>query len=103
MHVGPTHHAAPQSMVNDVGLAAAQDGCVLLLQSAIGGERSLIGRPPPTNSTPQTGIGLLVGRTMRATKAATSPHGTGFSDRISVVPAFAPTQCSGAWPVTMRT
>src|SRR5436190_17667680 len=42
--VGPTHAAAPQSMVNDVGLATAQDGCVLLLQSAIGSERSLVSR-----------------------------------------------------------
>jgi hypothetical protein len=29
-------------MVDDVGLASAQDGCVLLLQSAIGGERSRV-------------------------------------------------------------
>src|SRR5260370_39590851 len=46
VHVGPTHAAAPQSMVNDVGLATAQDGCVLLLQSVIGGERGLISRAP---------------------------------------------------------
>src|SRR5258708_18465757 len=46
VHVGPAHAAAPQSMVNDVGLAAAQDGCVFLLQAAIGGERGLISRAP---------------------------------------------------------
>ena len=42
VHVGPTHGAAPQSMVHDVGLASAQDGCVILLQSAIGGERGRV-------------------------------------------------------------
>src|SRR5450830_122022 len=72
----PAHAAAREPMVNDAWFAARQDGRVLLLQLAIGGERRRVGRASDQFHAP--GIGRFgYGRRRTSEKASDLPtrHG----------------------------